>query len=49
MKIVIIGSGLAGHLVLRGLRAKGFSGEIVLISEHLLTFIPNRAYQICVK
>lgn len=38
MKIVIIGSGLAGHLVLRGLRAKGFSGEMILISEHSADF-----------
>lgn len=34
MRVIIIGTGLAGQLVLRGLRQSGFEGEIVLFTEH---------------
>lgn len=34
MRIVIIGSGLAGQLVLQNLRKEGFSGEILMLSQH---------------
>ena len=34
MRIIIIGAGLAGQLVLRELRAKGSQAEVLLFSEH---------------
>lgn len=34
MRIIIIGAGLAGQLVLRELRAQGYKDEVLLFSEH---------------
>jgi len=35
MRVIIIGTGLAGQLVLQSLRKLGFSGEILLFTQHL--------------
>ncbi|MDC3181328.1 FAD-dependent oxidoreductase [Gammaproteobacteria bacterium] len=38
MSVVIIGSGLSGQLVLKGLREKGYQGQITMLSEHPADF-----------
>jgi rubredoxin-NAD+ reductase len=47
--IVIIGSGLSGQLVLRGLRDKGYVGKITMISEHIADFYSKPSLSNLVK